>query len=73
MADALGDRDWIAGRFTIADIMMVTVLRNLRHTDIMAGFPALAAYQARGEARAAFRQALADQMEGFDVPAEMGE
>jgi glutathione S-transferase len=72
VSDALGERDWLAGPFTIADIMMVTVLRNLRHTDIVAGFPALAAYQARGEARPAFRQALADQMAGFGEPAKVG-
>lgn len=70
LADALGDREWLAGPFTIADIMMVTVLRHLRHTDIIAGFPGLAAYQARGEARPAFEQALADQMSGFAVPAD---
>ncbi|MBW8784382.1 MAG: glutathione S-transferase family protein [Novosphingobium sp.] len=65
LADALGDKDWLAGRFTIADIAMVTVLRNLRHTEIVAGFPAVAAYQARGEARPAFSQALADQIAGL--------
>lgn len=65
VTEALGDNEWLAGRFTVADIMMVTVLRNLRHTDIVAGFPALAAYQARGEARPAFQRALADQLAGF--------
>jgi glutathione S-transferase len=66
----LGDKEWLVGRFTIADIMMVTVLRNVRHTDIVAGFPNLAAYQARGEARPAFRQALADQIADFAPTAE---
>ena len=61
VADALAGRDWLAGRFSIADILMVTVLRNLRHTDIVAGFARLAAYQARGEGRPAFARALADQ------------
>jgi glutathione S-transferase len=65
VANALGDKDWLAGRFSVADIMMVTVLRNLSHTDIVAEFPALATYQARGEARQAFKQALADQIAGF--------
>jgi glutathione S-transferase len=65
VAEALGDKDWLTGRFTIADIMMVSVLRNLRHTDIVAGFPTLAAYQARGEARPAFQRALADQIAEF--------
>ena len=59
---ALGDRPWLAGGFSIADIVMVTVLRLLRHTDIVAAYPKLAAYQARGEARPAFRTAEADQI-----------
>jgi glutathione S-transferase len=70
VADALGGKDWLAGRFTVADIMMVTVLRNLRHTDIMDSFSSLQAYQARGEARPAFQQALADQRAGYAVPAD---
>ncbi len=65
LSDALGDKDWLASRFTIADIMMVTVLRNLRHTDILAGFPRLAAYQQRGEQRPAFQRALTAQTETF--------
>ena len=73
VSDALGDSEWIAGGFTIADIMLVTVLRNLRHTQIVAAFPNLAAYQARGEARPAFRQALADQAAELGPPIKMGE
>jgi glutathione S-transferase len=69
VAEALGDSEWPADSFSIADIMMITVFRNLRHTDIVAGFPTLAAYQARGEQRPAFRQALADQMAGFKASA----
>lgn len=65
VAETLGDNDWLTGRFTVADIMMITVLRNVRHTDIVAGFPTLAAYQARGEARPAFQRALADQIAGL--------
>jgi glutathione S-transferase len=73
VSDALGDGEWIAGGFTLADIMLVTVLRNLRHTDIVAGFPNLAAYQTRGEARPAFLQALADQAEQLGPPIKLGE
>lgn len=67
--NALGEKDWLAGSFSVADIMMVTVLRNIDHTDILAEFPALSAYKARGEDRPAFRRALADQMAGFVEPA----
>lgn len=65
VSDALGDKDWLTGQFTIADIMMVTVLRNVRHTDIVAGFPNLAAYQKRGEERPAFKRAVEAQMIPF--------
>jgi len=63
---ALGDRNWFAGdRFSAADILMTHVLRDLRHTDILADFPALADYVARAEARPAFKRALEDQMKPF--------
>ena len=44
---------------------MVTVLRILRHTDLVAEFPNLDAYVKRGEARPAFQRALADQLAVF--------
>ncbi len=63
---ALGSRRWFAGdRFSAADILMVHVLRDLRHTDILADYPALADYVTRAEARPAFRRALADQLKPF--------
>ena len=62
LADALGERDYLLGRFTAADILMVTVLQFLRHTDLVASVPALAAYVARSEARPAFRDAVGEQM-----------
>ena len=62
VSDWLGDKDWLEARFTIGDLIMITELRFLRHTRLVAEFPNLAAYQARGEARPAFRQALADQL-----------
>lgn len=63
---ALGDRQWFANdRFSAADILMTHVLRDLRHTDIVADYPALAAYVARAEARPAFKRALEDQLKPF--------
>jgi glutathione S-transferase len=44
---------------------MVTVLRIVQHTALVAEFDNLAAYRARGEARPAFKQALADQLAPF--------
>ena len=63
---ALGDRQWFANdRFSAADILMTHVLRDLRHTDVVADYPALADYVARAEARPAFKRALADQLKPF--------
>ncbi len=62
VSEWLGDKDWLEDRFTIGDLVMVTVLRFLRHTDLVAEFPNLAAYLKRGEARPAFQRALADQL-----------
>jgi len=61
----LGGRDYLEDRFTAGDLMMTTVLRILRHTDLVKEVPALEAYRLRCEARPAFRKALADQMRPF--------
>jgi glutathione S-transferase len=65
LSDWLGDKEWLEGRFTIGDLLMVTVLRFLRHTDLVAGFPNLDALVKRGEARPAFKQALTDQLAAY--------
>ena len=63
LSDWLGDKTWLEGdRFTAGDLVMVTVLRFLRHTDLVAQIPNLASYLKRGEARPAFQRALADQL-----------
>jgi glutathione S-transferase len=61
----LDGRDYLLGRFTAADILMTTVLRFIRHTDLVAGFPPLGAYVERCEARPAFQAALRDQTAGY--------
>ncbi len=61
----LDGRDYLEGRFTAADLLMTTVLRILRHTDLVAQMPVLEAYRLRCEARPAFQKALADQMAPF--------
>lgn len=69
LATALGDRPYLEERFSAGDLMMTTVLRNLRDTDILDGFPTLQAYQARCEARPAFKRALDAQMAAFSAAA----
>jgi glutathione S-transferase len=44
---------------------MTTVLRILRHTDLVAKYPPLESYVRRCEARPAFQKALADQLAPF--------
>lgn len=65
LSDWLGDRDYLEGRFTAGDLMMTTMLRILRHTDLVSERPNLAGYQARCEARPPFRRALAAQLAAF--------
>jgi glutathione S-transferase len=66
ISDWLGDKKWLEGdRFTIGDLMMITTLRFLRHTDLVAQFANLDAFVKRGEARPSFQRALADQLATF--------
>jgi glutathione S-transferase len=66
LSKTLGDKPYLDGdRFTAGDLMMSTVLRILRHTDIVAGEPRLAAYVERCTARPAFRRALDAQLGDF--------
>ncbi|MBT2186608.1 glutathione S-transferase family protein [Sphingobium nicotianae] len=67
---ALGDKDWLEGRFTVGDLMMVEALRNLS-ADRLSIPQNLQDYVARGEARPAFQAALAAQLADF-VPDEEG-
>jgi glutathione S-transferase len=57
----LEGRDYLAGSFSAADILMTTVLRLLDGMDLVERFARLRAYRDRCMARPAFRKALADQ------------
>jgi glutathione S-transferase len=65
LEDRLGGRDYLEDRFTAGDLLMTTVLRILRHTDIVSKRPALQAYQERCQARPAFRKAMGDHLKPF--------
>lgn len=62
----LADRDYLENRFTVGDLMMTTVLRNLDHTGLVAEHANLAAYKQRCEARPAFGRAIEAQLADFD-------
>jgi len=65
LATWLGEREYLEDRYTAADLLMVTVLRNLRHTELLAQYPTLKAYCERCQARPAFQKALRDQLADF--------
>ncbi|CAN7148240.1 glutathione S-transferase family protein [Brevundimonas sp. LjRoot202] len=55
----LEGRDWIAAEeFTIADLLLASVLRQLRHTDLMDGYPNVKAFYDRAMARPAWKRTL---------------
>jgi glutathione S-transferase len=62
----LETREWLAaGRFTVADILMVDALRLVDRFGALADHPASRNYIARGTARPAFIKAHTDQMAHF--------
>lgn len=61
----LGKREWLAGSFSIADILMVDVLRLIDRFKGLDEAPNCKAYVERGTARPAFKKAYADQMAHF--------
>jgi glutathione S-transferase len=65
LSEWLDGRDYLLGRFTAADILMTTVLRLIRHTDLVAGFSGVDTYVKRCEARPAFQKALSDQIADY--------
>jgi glutathione S-transferase len=65
LSDWLASRNYLEDRFTVADLLMTTVLRIPRHCDLIAQYPTLDAYRLRCEARPTFRRALDAQMADF--------
>lgn len=65
LAARLDGRDYLVGSFSAADILMTTVLRFARHTDLVEGHPVLDAYVQRCEARPAFHKALDAQLADY--------
>lgn len=61
----LAGREWLAGSFSVADILMSDVLRVVDCFDGLSEHPACRDYVARATARPAFAKAHADQMAHF--------
>lgn len=58
-------REYLEDCFTVGDLMMTTVLRILRRTELPEPLSALTAYRERCEARPGFQRALAAHMAPF--------
>ncbi|WP_432768911.1 MAG: glutathione S-transferase family protein [Sphingopyxis sp.] len=65
LSDALGDKPYLVGDFSIADIAMATVLREGVEAGLVAEHPRLAAYLDRCTARPAFKRAMDAQLASF--------
>jgi glutathione S-transferase len=64
----LDGRTWIAADdFTVADVLLAAVLRQLRHTDLLADYPRLRAYYDRALARPAWQRTLERHAERLGV------
>jgi glutathione S-transferase len=66
LSESLGEKPFLDGdRFTAGDLMMTTVLRILKHTDVVSSDRRLAAYIERCTGRPAFKRALDAQIGDF--------
>lgn len=61
----LGDAEWLDGAFSAGDLMMVHAIRRLGSSGLLADYPNLLAYIARGEARPAYQRAFDAQWAVF--------
>jgi glutathione S-transferase len=66
LARALGEKDYLEGRFTVGDLMMADVLRIIGYSKLYDAYPTLKAYRERCEARPAFQRALKAQVDEFE-------
>lgn len=60
LSKALGQKSYFQDEFSIADIVMTTVLRDAYSQELLSDFPNLVQYVKRNEARPAFAKALKD-------------
>lgn len=67
--DAIGDKEYLTGEFTVADIAMATVLREAVEAGLIAEQPRLQAYLDRCLARPAFQRAMDAQLAAFSEEA----
>lgn len=70
LSQALGEAEWLGDGFSAGDLMMVSALIRLGSSGLLEGYPNLAAYVARGEARPAYQRAFAAQLAVFHAASQ---
>jgi glutathione S-transferase len=69
LEDAVGDKDYLVGEFSVADIAMATVLKGGIEAGLFDEHPRLQVYLDRCLARPAYKRALDAQLESFNEEA----
>lgn len=64
LSEWLGEKQFLEAQFTVGDLIMTTVLRDVRE-EVLKAYPNLLAYRTRHEARLPFQTALAEQIADF--------
>lgn len=66
----LEDRQWLASKdFTVADLLLASVLRGVRRSDLLTPYPRLTDYYARAMARPAWQRTLLSYADRLGVKA----
>lgn len=66
VADSLGDKDYFGGSFSIAEIIMTTVLKTAQFLGLLDAHKNLALYVERNEARPAYKRALNEHVKLYE-------
>lgn len=66
LSNRLGRGPWLDGEFSAGDLMMVTVLRRLESSGLLAAHANICEYLERAEARPAYKRAYAAQAAVFN-------
>ncbi len=65
LAADFGDRTWLVGTFSAADILMVHAIRRLEGSGVLDGYPVFTDYIARAAERPAYKRAFQAQHQVF--------
>jgi glutathione S-transferase len=66
LATHLRDAEWLDGKFSAGDLMMVHVLQRLKRSGLLNEYSNLSSYVARAEARPAYKRAFEAQRAVFN-------